>query len=96
MMSDAHLHAPRYSIATGVAWSVETRGLRLADGRGGVFELRYPDAAVFDLLSRGLDVAKVMDLTRWIVADTPAAAQARVSSLVDEWLRVGWIVPERA
>lgn len=91
-MSGTTVGARRYRPAVGLAWSVETAGLRLADGNGAVFDLGYPEAAVWELLARGLDMAKVVDLARWIAGDAPAAAPARVEACIDRWCRAGWIV----
>jgi len=80
-----------YRVGRGVRWSVGRVTLTLADAKGNVRTLRYPEAAVFDLVSRGRPFAKVVSLTAHILSLDAAGAEALVRSTLEEWADGGFL-----
>lgn len=80
-----------YRVGRGVRWSVERVTLTLVDAKGNVHTLRYPEAAVFDLLSRGHPFEKVVSLTAHIASLDAAGADALVRSTLEEWADGGFV-----
>lgn len=78
-----------FHVAPGVGWSVGRVNLTLTDGRGQVCALEYPEAAVWDLLSRGYAFEKVVQMLGHIAAMEPADASALVRTAIDRWQHAG-------
>lgn len=81
----------RYRIRDGVRWGVGAVTVALEGGRGGVRVLQYPEAAVWDLLSRGYPLSRVASLTEHIGSLDSAAADAFVRSCLEEWADLGFL-----
>lgn len=81
----------RYRIRDGVRWGVGGVTVALTCAGSGVRVLRYPEAAVWDLLSRGYPVAKVASLTEHIASLDSVAADALVRSCLEEWADRGFV-----
>ena len=83
----------RYAAASGVAWSVERRGVLVfgADGRGGRM-LSYPQAAVWDLVVRGNTMDKVSEQLSAIAAVSEEAAKQIARVAVAQWREQGLLV----
>ena len=79
----------RFRIGNGVRWSVGTVGVTLVDACGEVHTLGYPEAAIFDLLSRRYSFAKVAALTAGIACLDRAGAEALVRSTLERWADCG-------
>ncbi len=80
-----------YHVAPGVRWAVERTTLTLVDGRGGACRLGYPEAAVWDLVSRGYPLAEVARMIAAIASLDPTAADAIIRSAIEGWERAGLI-----
>ena len=83
-----------YHVSRAVVWSVGRTNLTLSDGRGHVHTLEYPEAAVWDLLTRGYRFDDVVRLTGHIGSLPPADADALVRSALARWCDAG-LVEER-
>ncbi len=81
-------------IPSGVQWSVGRKTLTVVGGDGVTKTLGYPDAAVWDFLSRGYSVSDVTRLVAAVASLEPAAAEELVRAAVAEWVECG--VLERA
>ena len=80
--------------ATGVYWIVGRTALMLVDGNGSATRLGYPDAAVWDLLSRGCSPGDASRLVAFIASLGIPAAERLVQSDVEAWVAAGLL--ERA
>ena len=80
-----------YRVAPSVRWSVGRTNLTVADGRGSVCTFDYPDAAVWDLLTRGYRYDDVVRLTAYIGALSAAEAAAVVRRALERWRDAGLI-----
>jgi hypothetical protein len=83
-----------YHVARGVRWSVGRTNLTVANGRGHVQALEYPEAAVWDLLTRGYRFDDVVRLTGHITSTSSADAAVLVRSSLQRWCDAG-LVEER-
>jgi hypothetical protein len=75
-----------------VAWVVEPHGIVLIHlARGRRLELSYPEAAVWDLASRGRSEETIRFLLGLIAGIGPREARTLVDSCLDQWLAEGWL-----
>ncbi|MFQ5603679.1 MAG: hypothetical protein ACE5HS_10465 [bacterium] len=84
----------KFKVAPEVRWVVERRGLLLVKGSQKHLHIEYPQAAVWDLVSRGyrLPVAVRM-LAHIATLDEPDAERLLLESL-HEWFAMGFLVRE--
>lgn len=80
-----------YRLAPGVRWAVERSAVKLTDAKGTVRTLRYPEAAVWDLLSRGYAFDKVVSMITHIAALDSPGANVLVRTSVEDWAQSGFI-----
>lgn len=79
-----------YRVAPEVKWTVETQGLLLVvDGQGKTHWLPYPQAAVWDLISRGRPAPKVLMMTSHIASLDLERAEKLILESLEEWTRLG-------
>ena len=78
-----------YRLAPRVQWVVDGFGLTVADGRGNVHKLQYPEAAVWDLFTRAYSFSDVVSMMTHIASLDPAAAEAMVRTSIEAWAQVG-------
>lgn len=81
----------KYKLGPDVRWVVERFAVVLTDGKGTVRTLHYPEAAVWDLLSRGYAFDKVASMITHIAALDAPAADALVRVSVEDWAQGGFI-----
>ena len=81
----------QYTLRPNVRWCVGRVGITLSDGNGVTREVAYPDAAVWDLISRGYPFAKVVSMLTFIASLEPAAAEAAVRSALEQWASGGFL-----
>ncbi len=74
-----------YRPEPGVRWAVEVDGILLLDGAGTVERLNYPDAALWDLLSRGYRHEKLVELMTYITSLDEAAVRGLVADRLEKW-----------
>ena len=80
-----------YRVAPGVHWIVGRTALTIVGRSGVASTIGYPDAAVWDFLSRGYDLGGVADLVSAIAAIEPADAEHLVRSAVADWMARGLV-----
>jgi len=86
-----------WRVAPGVWWAVETDGIVLGGpGAGSARALAYPEAAVWDLLSRGYRMEKVASMMEGIASLPPAAAKRIVAACLRTWVGAGVLVEATA
>ena len=79
-----------YHCAPGVRWAVETRGVAVFHPDKGVFAtLEYPEAAVWDLASRGYRFDRIAELVGHIAGVERPAAESLVIDALERWLAMG-------
>jgi hypothetical protein len=82
----------RYCLAPGVRWHVGPTSLTLTDGKGRVRTLGYPEAAVWDLVSRGYALDKVVPMMTHIAALEEDGARRLVASSLEAWHEDGFLL----
>lgn len=83
----------RYRCAPGIGWVVQTTGLTLVrQGEGVVAELGYPEAAVWDLASRGYRFDRLVFVIRHVAGLDEEAARRLVLETLQGWVRAGLLV----
>ncbi|MEZ5397867.1 MAG: hypothetical protein R2724_34580 [Bryobacterales bacterium] len=83
-----------YTLAQGVKWVVETHGLILTDGKGKVWLLHYPEAAIWDLLMREYPMDKVFSMMTYIASINSEEARNLVLNALNNWTQEGLMVKE--
>ena len=81
----------KYRLSPNVRWVVERFTVTLTDGKGRVRALRYPEAAIWDLVSRGYAYDKVVPMMAHIAARDTAAADTLVRTTLEDWASDGLI-----
>lgn len=82
-----------YRPAAHIRWSVEQRGLMLIDQKAGrSWELTYPEAALWDFLSRRYPVARMIHLLGSIADLDPKKAHALLQDTFTHWLQCGYLI----
>lgn len=56
------------------------------------FELQYPEAALWDFLSRGIPRERLVGMMSVLQCSTPRSAEQWVELKITEWLRSGWLI----
>jgi hypothetical protein len=80
-------HVARY-----VAWVVEPHGVLLIHmARGRRRELGYPEAAVWDLVTRGRSGETIRSMLESIAGIGPQEARTLVDSCLVQWRAEGWL-----
>ena len=83
-----------YRVAPGVHWIVGRTALTILDGNGAARTLGYPEAAVWDFVTRGYSLCDVSRLIAPVASLDPPAARQVVQAAVDGWIASGFL--ERA
>lgn len=74
------------------AWVVEPHGVALIHmAQGRRRELGYPEAAVWDLVTRGRPEKTICSMLELIAGIGPREARTLVDSCLDQWLAEGWL-----
>lgn len=83
-----------YRVAAGVRWAVEAGGVALVnDSTGTGATLGYPQAAIWDFLTRGEPGERIAARLCVVASLDMAAAQALVLETVAAWEQAGFLVP---
>ncbi len=85
----------KYHCGVGVSWAVEQAGVRLRNSETG--DVRYvsePEAAVWDLVTRGYPVNKITEMMVWIAGLDPDASIVRVTEALTDWMAAGYLTCE--
>ena len=79
--------------APDVFWTVQSAGVLVLNARTGVSaELRYPEAAVWDLLMRGRDRMRMVRILSVVAGLTTPSARREIERCIAQWQLSGWIV----
>lgn len=80
----------KYRCQSGVSWGVELRNTIIIDGNSGrVWTLEYPEAAIWDLLTRGCRIDRIIAMISAIAdVEEPSAAKC-VHSAIIKWTYAG-------
>jgi len=85
----------KYRSASQVSWTVEKRGLVLLNSAtGAVCTLAYPEAALWDLISRCESCQRIIPALSAITSLEPAAAEQLIQVTVRGWVQAGFLVRE--
>jgi hypothetical protein len=82
-----------YRLCPRVKWVVERFTLRVTDGSGALRTFDYPEAAVWDLMSRGYPFAQVVSMTGHIMSVGAETADTLVRRSLEQWAASGLIEP---
>ena len=94
-VNDAHTTASTtYHLSPGVKWVVETHGLILTNGKETVRHVFYPEAAIWDLISRGYRLHKIIPMMCAIASLQTEQAEQLVLKTLEEWATVGFLTRE--
>jgi hypothetical protein len=79
-----------------VKWSVEVRGIVLLNEATGVVRsLEYPQAAIWDLITRGYSFEKTKRLVSAITSLGPEAARELIVASLERWTDDGFLTKGR-
>lgn len=94
--ASGHRPANSYRCPPDVVWAVESAGLTLIRRDTGTrLALGYPEAALWDLLSRKVPLQRVIPMMAAIAGIELQAAHAWVVETIGAWARGGWLVQGR-
>ncbi|MDR2801243.1 MAG: hypothetical protein LBB52_08295 [Desulfovibrio sp.] len=83
---------PKPRCAGHVTWIVEPHGVVLINSTQGLRrELAYPEAAVWDLATRGRSEETIRSMLELIAGIGPRQARELVGSCLDQWAEEGWL-----
>ena len=87
-MSTSKLAAnPTYAYDSHTVWAVETDTIVVMNTRTSqILRLAYPEAALWDLLSRGYSWERVCQLMAAIIRTTPEDAECLVETCLARWV----------
>ena len=87
-----------YQGARDISWTVETTGLLLMrPGSGVCCRLAYPEAAIWDFVTRGYDLQRVARMIRHIGGfPDDSAAEKYVRDRLRSWLEAGFLVVNKS
>lgn len=88
--------SPTFRAAAGVAWSVETRGIIVrAPGRP-IHRIGYPQAAVWDWMTRGYHHDKIVSLLCPVAGIDPVTARRVIADAIDAWTAASLLICEHS
>jgi hypothetical protein len=82
----------RYRITETVRWAVSRRGIQLLDTRSRKgAHLAYPEAAIWDLMSRGQGEEEVARRVALIAGTSQTRARELISATLKDWTESGFL-----
>jgi hypothetical protein len=76
-----------------VVWAVEPSGVRLINrGSGSTLCLQYPEAALWDFVSRRVHPPESLRMYASVAGISPAEADVAIKLILTEWTDKGWLV----
>jgi hypothetical protein len=76
-----------------LAWSVENNTtILIRRDTGATSTLGYPEAALWDFLSRGIPLQRIVPLIAAIAGMEKSSAHAWMAGAIDEWTAAGWLI----
>lgn len=81
-----------YSCQSEVVWTVESYSLLLIRrDTGAQLTLGYPEAALWDLLSRKTPLEKIIQMLAAIAGTGPYATRQLIAKIISKWEEEGWL-----
>lgn len=80
-----------YRVENNVKWTVELHSIMLWDQEGCVHDIEYPQAAVWDFVSRGYSTSDIISRITHIATLTQAEASILVNDTLNQWLNMNVI-----
>jgi hypothetical protein len=84
----------RFRLAAGIQWAVESDGVLVTNGTGMAHRIGYPEAAVWDWMTRGYPLEKVLVLIGYVASLEPSGARELVAEALCTWDRMGLLTTE--
>ena len=81
----------QYRVSPNVRWVVDRYTVTVTDGRGTMRTLNYPEAAVWDLFTRGTQYDKVVAMVGHVASLDAAASEQVVRDSIDDWTHSGFL-----
>lgn len=79
-------------VAPGVRWAVETNSILISDGRTELVRIDYPEAALWDFVSRRRRADRCVPLMAYIAGLDAVSAERLINDTLDAWERAGFVV----
>lgn len=96
MSDDNNRGSVRWSCGPHILWSVLDDGLLVINRRSGATRrMGYPEAAVWDLLSRGRSMDQVHAFLGAVLKTDQARAQLRMDRFLELWSEAGFFEEDR-
>jgi hypothetical protein len=84
-----------FSCGLAVKWAVNMHGIILVNScKGMVFTLEYPDAAVWDLVSRGYPHEQIIRMLAAIMTLDVSESGRFLQGRLEEWIAQGFLIRE--
>ena len=83
-----------YRLRPEVTWTVETQDILVRAGKGSTHRVPYPEAALWDLISRGYRLDKVVPMMGHIASLEAETARQLVLDTLEQWTACGFFSKE--
>jgi uncharacterized protein len=94
-VSDAFASSRSWRASDSITWTVETDAVALVDWASGrSIRLLGPEAALWDLISRGLRRDRLVEILSAVSLEDVDSTIRWTESRVDEWIAQGWLEPQ--
>lgn len=82
-----------YQCSPGVVWAVEMDGITLLNpSTGAVCSLGYPQAAIWDLISRGYSTDRLLRVISALASLEPNETDRLVHESLEDWTKAGFLI----
>ena len=81
-----------YVVAPSVRWIVERRGLLLLNGDQSCLNVCYPEAAIWDLMSRGYSFSVIMNMLVPITRLETPEIMRLFDEALNTWIAEGYLI----
>jgi hypothetical protein len=85
-----------YRVAPGVEWVVNACDVLVRQPGNGISRLAYPEAALWDLVSRAQSSSRIHRIMQHVAGLEPDAARAMVERTLESWAERGLVVAREA
>jgi hypothetical protein len=88
-----HRLTSAYRFSPQIEWSVEDDGIRIFHPVSGAkWRLEYPEAALWDFLTRQLPWPRIVKMMKVIAAMEETQTTVWIKERVEDWKRMGWLM----
>ena len=84
--------ARSFRVAPGIRWVVETHSILISDGSTEPVRIEYPEAALWDLVTRRHRTERCVALLAYIAGLDAAGAERLANETLETWERAGFLV----